>query len=99
MRNVTLATIAAAGLTAAGFGLMPPSAAAPSDSGSAQDTIKALEDEGYTVIVNKVGNAPLSKCTVSATKPGHAYSRMDSGAIGDNTRTVVTQTINVYLSC
>ena len=102
MRKVTFATIATTGLAAATFGLASPALAAPTDAGTAQDTVNSLEAKGYTVIVHKVGNAPLSQCTVSATKPGHTYTRTDSGVPGaqqDYTETVVAQTINVYVSC
>jgi hypothetical protein len=40
-----------------------------SDSTSAQDTLDSLQAQGYKV-VNKVGNAPLGQCTVSAVRPG-----------------------------
>jgi hypothetical protein len=40
-----------------------------SDSASAQDTLDSLQAQGYKV-VNKVGNAPLGQCTVSAVRPG-----------------------------
>jgi hypothetical protein len=102
MRKVTFATIATAGLAGVTFGLASPASAAPTDTGTAQDTISSLQAQGYTVIVNKTGNAPLSRCTVSAVKPGHSLSRTDSGAPGamdDLTTTVVSKTINVYLSC
>jgi hypothetical protein len=102
MRKVTFATIATAGLAAVTFGLASPVSAAPTDTGTAQDTINELKAQGYTVIVNKAGNAPLGQCTVSAVKPGHVYSRTDSGAPGamdDLTTTVVSKTVNVYLSC
>jgi hypothetical protein len=102
MRKVTFATIATAGLAAVTLGLASPASAAPTDVGTAQDTVNSLEAQGFTVIVHKVGNAPLSQCTVSATKPGHKYTRTDSGvpgAQGDYSKTVVTKTINVYVSC
>jgi hypothetical protein len=59
MRKVTFATIATAGLAAATFGLASPASAAPTDTGTARDTINELKAQGYTVIVNKAGNAPL----------------------------------------
>jgi hypothetical protein len=102
MRTVIFSTIAAAGLAGVTFGLASPASAAPTDTGTAQDTISSLQAEGFTVIVNKTGNAPLSQCTVSAVKPGHTLSRTDSGApgaMGDLTTTVVSKTVNVYLSC
>jgi hypothetical protein len=102
MRKVTFATIAAAGLAGVTFGLASPASAAPTDTGTAQDTINRLQAQGFSVIVNKTGNAPLSQCAVSAVKPGHTYSRTDSGvpgAMNDYTETVVSKTVNVYLSC
>jgi hypothetical protein len=103
MRKVSFATIATTGLAAATLGLASPAPAAPTDVGTAQDTVNSLEAQGYTVIVHKIGNAPLSQCTVSATKPGHTYSRTDRGVpgvLGDHaTETVTAQTINVYVSC
>nr|WP_135451536.1 hypothetical protein [Mycobacterium sp. DL99] len=102
MRKVAFTTIAAAGLVAATFGLASPAAAAPSGVGTAQDTIDSLRAQGYAVIVHKVGDAPLSQCTVGTAKPGHTYSRTDSGAPGaknDLATTVVAKTIDIYLSC
>ena len=54
------------------------------------------------VIVNKVGNAPVSQCTVSAVQPGKPRYRTDSGVAGagtDYTKTLVGKTVIVYLSC
>jgi hypothetical protein len=101
MRKVTFATIATTGLAAATLGLASPALAAPTDVGSAQDTINSLKAEGYTVIVHKVGNAPLSQCTVSATKAGHSYTGPGSGPgrQGRYTETVVAKTVDVYVSC
>jgi hypothetical protein len=102
MKKVTFATIAAAGLAGVTFGLTSPASAAPTDVGTAQDTINSLQAQGYTVIVNKIGSGPLSQCTVSAIKPGHTTTRTDSGvpgAQGDYSKTVVAKTVNVYLSC
>lgn len=33
------------------------------------DTVRTLEADGYNVIVNRVGVAPLSACTVTAVRP------------------------------
>jgi hypothetical protein len=38
---------------------------------SAQDTVNSLKGQGNRVIVNKVGNGPLSQCTVSGVRRGH----------------------------
>jgi hypothetical protein len=102
MKTAIFATIATAGLAAVTFGLASPASAAPSDVGTAQDTVNSLQAQGFTVIVNKVGNAPLSQCRVSAVRPGQTYSRSDSGVPGammDYTTTLVGQTVYVQIAC
>lgn len=103
MRKATFATIATAGLAAMTFALASPASAAPTDTGTAQDTMNRLQAQGFTVIVNKTGNAPLSQCTVAAVKPGHTYSRTDRAAPGTQgdhpVTTVLSKTVNVHLSC
>ncbi len=44
--------------------------AVPSGVGSAADTVKSLEAEGYTVQVNGAVNRSLSECSVTAVHPG-----------------------------
>lgn len=90
MRNLGFATIVASGLAAAVLGLAAPAVAAPSGPGNAQQTIAQLEQQGYNVVVNHVGNTPLSQATVTAVRPGHTYSRTDSGNPGDDLLTTVT---------
>jgi len=90
MKKLGLATVAASGLAAAIVGLAAPAAAAPSGPGSAQDTINDLKADGYNVIVNRVGGAPLDQATVVAVRPGQTYSRTDSGNPGDSLATTVT---------
>ena len=38
-----------------------PVQAAPSGPGNAQDTISALQAQGFNVVVNKLGTAPLDR--------------------------------------
>jgi hypothetical protein len=96
MRNLGLATIVASGLAAAVLGLAAPAIAAPSGPGSAQQTINQLQQQGYNVVVNHVGNTPLSQATVVAVRPGQTYSRTDSGNPGDSLQTtVVNKTVYV----
>ncbi len=71
MKSITVATAAAAGLTAAVLGLAAPAAAAPSGS-DAQQTISQLEADGNRVIVNRLSDTPLSQATVVAVQPGPA---------------------------
>ncbi len=71
MKSITVATAAAAGLTAAVLGLAAPAAAAPSGS-DAQQTISQLEADGNRVIVNRLSDAPLSQATVVGVQTGPA---------------------------
>ncbi len=82
MRKATFATITTAGLAAATFVLASPASAAPTEVGTAQDTIDRFQADGFTVIVSRVGSAPLSECTVTAVRPGQTYSRTSSDVIG-----------------
>jgi hypothetical protein len=75
--------------------------AAPSGPGTAQDTVNSLQASGVNVVLNKVGNAPLEQCTVTAVRPGQTYSHTDSGVPGANhpVTTVTNQTVYVDLRC
>ncbi|UJL32168.1 hypothetical protein HZU38_30750 (plasmid) [Mycolicibacterium vanbaalenii] len=100
MRKVTFATIATAGLAVATFALASPASAAPTQVGTAQDTINRLQAQGYTVIVNKVGNASLSQCSISAVRDGQTYTRTTGQVIGGPDRGGVHTTITgrtIYL--
>ena len=93
MKKFGFATIAASGLAAAILGLAAPAAdAAPTGPGNAQDTVNALQAQGYRVIVNKLGSAPLDQSTVIAVRPGQTYSRTDSGVAGAGNSLVTTVT-------
>ena len=69
---------------------------------SVQDTVQQLQASGFTVVMNKTGNAPLQNCTISSARPGQTITRMDSGVPGagtDHTTTVVSRTVYVIVSC
>ena len=75
---------------------------APGGPGSVDQAVSQLQADGYQVIVNKVGTAPLSNCTISAVRPGQTYSRTDSGAPGaqdDIVTTVTDKTVYVDVAC
>jgi hypothetical protein len=98
MKKFTVATLAASGLAAAILGLAVPADAAPTGPGNAQDTVNALEAQGYHVIVNRLGSTLLDQATVVAVRPGQTYSRSDSGAPGagnDLITTVIGKTVYV----
>lgn len=99
MKKFTFATLAATGLAAATIGLAGPAMAAPSGGGSAQDTVNSLQANGYRVILNKVGSAPLDQCTVRSVRPGRdiTQTRTDSG--GDPVNVVLYTTVYVDANC
>ena len=70
MKNLTIATAAAAAGFAAVLGLAAPAVAAPSGSQNAQQTISQLEAQGNRVIVNRESGAPLSDASVVSVRPG-----------------------------
>ena len=92
MTKFTVATLAASGLAAAILGLASPAQAAPSGPGNAEQTISQLQAQGYNVIVNRIGSAPLDQATVVAVRPGQTFSRTDSGAPGAGNDVVTTVT-------
>jgi hypothetical protein len=98
MRKFGFVATIVSGLAAAIIGLAAPAVAAPTGPGSAQQTISELQAQGYSVIVNRVGNAPLDQATVVAVRPGQTYSRTDSGVPGagnDIYTTVTNKTVYI----
>jgi hypothetical protein len=98
MKKFALAATVASGLAAAVIGLAAPATAAPAGPGDAQQTIDILRAQGYTVIVNRIGTAPLDHSDVVAVRPGQTYSRTDTGlpGAGDDIAATVTDK-TVYL--
>jgi hypothetical protein len=90
MKKTGLATIVAGGMGAAILGLAAPVVAAPSGPGNAQETINELKAQGYNVVINRLGGTPLDEATIVSVRPGHTYSRTDSGNPGDSLSTTVT---------
>jgi hypothetical protein len=82
VKKFAVAVVIAGGLAAVVIGFAGPAAAAPTGPGSAQQTINELQAQGYTVIVNRIGTAPLDQATVVAVRPGQTYSRTDTGVPG-----------------
>jgi hypothetical protein len=98
MKKFGVATTVASALAAAIIGLAAPAVAAPTGPGKAQQTINELQAQGYTVIVNRLGTAPLDQATVVAVRPGQTYSRTDTGVPGagnDIYTTVTDKTVYV----
>jgi hypothetical protein len=98
MKNFTIATAVAAGLSAAVLGLAAPAIAAPT-AGNAQDTISSLEDQGNRVIVNRESSTSLSDASVvSVTRgPIMRQSVPDATPNGDGTRSFSGQVVYVTI--
>ena len=86
----------------AALGMAGVASAAPSGPATASDTLNSLQAQGFHVILNKLGTAPLDQCVVSGVRPGQTYTRMDSGAPGamnDIVTTVTARTVYVDVDC
>jgi hypothetical protein len=81
MGITTVSTVVAA-MAAATVALAAPAFAAPTGPGDAQQTIEQLQRQGYTVIVNRLGTAPLDESSVVAVRPGQAFLPSASGMAG-----------------
>ncbi|MEO3759481.1 hypothetical protein ABGB19_14490 [Mycobacterium sp. B14F4] len=80
MKKFGFAATVISGLAAALIGLAAPAAAAPTGPDDAQQTIGRLRAQGYTVIVNRLGNTPLDRAEVVGVRQGQTYSMIDAGA-------------------
>jgi hypothetical protein len=94
MKMLVFGTVAAGALATAALGLAGGVNAAPSGPSSVDATVSQLRSQGFQVIVNRVGTAPLDQCTVSAVRPGQTYSRTD-----DVVTTVTNKTVYIDVAC
>jgi hypothetical protein len=93
------ATLAAASVMLAPAGL---AMAEPTQVGNAYATIGTLEDEGYDVIIDRVGSAPLNQCIVTSVRNPQEQTRtffVDEGKHRRLVTVVVSRSINVSLNC
>lgn len=91
-------------IVAAGALLAPAGAATaePTQNGNAFQTIDVLEDEGYDVIIDRVGNAPINQCIVTSVRNPQTQTRTFWVGEGRDRRlitVVVSRSINVTLNC
>ena len=102
MKNILLTSLAAGTLASAVLGLAGTASAAPSGPSSVDAMVSQLRAQGYAVILNRTGTAPVDQCTLTAVRPGQTFSRTDSGAPGardDRVTTVMTKTVFVDVTC
>ena len=99
MNRIGFATAVVGGFAAAIIGLAAPAAAAPSGSDNAVQTIGQLRSQGYTVIVNRLGNRPLDQADVVAVRPGQSYTHINAGqpVYGSQTNYSTVQDNIVYV--
>jgi hypothetical protein len=62
--------VASGVLALSALGFAAGAGAAPSGVGSAADTVKELQADGYTVGINEAATTPLSECAVTGVHPG-----------------------------
>ncbi|MGV0793787.1 hypothetical protein [Mycolicibacterium sp. XJ1819] len=99
MRKLGIGTAIAGALATAVIGLAATAGAAPTGPANAQDTINNLRSQGYTVIVNRIGNAPLDQAQVIAVRPGTTYERIDAGqhVLGSQRNFVTVKENTIYV--
>jgi len=96
--ELTLGTVAVAAFIALAVGLATNALAAPSGVGSAQDTVNELEDNGFNVVVKKIGAAPLDHCTVDSVRPvGPVIRPVQNGT--ELLNQIVYQTVYLTAKC
>lgn len=99
MKKFGFAATVVSGLAAALIGLAAPAAAAPTGNDNAQQTIGQLRAQGYTVIVNRLGNTPLDQAEVVGVRRGQTFDMIDAGAplIGSSHNYTTVQDRIVYV--
>jgi hypothetical protein len=70
MKRVIVVGVAASAMAISVLTMVGVAATVPMGPSEVDDTVRTLEEDGYHVIVNRVGVVPLSSCTVSAVRPG-----------------------------
>jgi hypothetical protein len=98
MKRSLLGCASAAAFFALILGFAVGAQAAPSGVGSAQDTVNELENNGYKVVLNKLGTAPLDHCTVDSVRAGDMVSHaVQTG--GQFVSQIVYQTVYLTAKC
>ena len=93
------ATLAAASVVLAPAGL---AMAEPTQVGNAYTTIGLLEADGYDVIIDRVGSAPLDQCFVTSVRNPQTRTRtfwVGKGKDRELVTVVVSRSITVSLNC
>jgi hypothetical protein len=73
--------------------------AAPSGPRSVTDTVASLEAQGFKVIVNKVGHAPLDQCTVGGIRQGQDVIELKQNSRHQTVERVKYTTVYIDATC
>lgn len=77
MRNIPMEGVGiAAAIGAISLGAAAPAIGANTAQGSAQQEFNRLQSQGYSVIVNKVGNASSDQASVKSIRPGQTVTEV-----------------------
>jgi hypothetical protein len=99
MKLTTTATLGLSALVALMITTVPQAAAAPAGPDPVQDTIARLESDGYKVILNRVGSAPLEQCTVSGVRPGRDVTELRQNRRDQTVERILYTTVYVDVAC
>ena len=99
MKRILAVGFTATALASGFVALAAVANAAPTGPSQVDDTVRSLEAEGYNVIVNRTGAAPLSQCSVSSVRPGQTHQTTDSRGGGSLNTTVTSRTVYVDVAC
>ena len=92
MKRLAVAAFAASSLAVATLGPISSALAAPSGPDSTQNTLDTLKANGFHVVINRVGEAPLDNCTVAGIRKARPVT------VSADPR-VVRKTVYVDLHC
>jgi hypothetical protein len=99
MKKYAIWTAVAGAMTASVLGMTGVATAAPAGPSQVDDTVRTLQSSGYDVIVNRMGAAPLSSCTVAEVRQGPTHSTVDSRGGGSPKETILARTVYVDIAC
>jgi hypothetical protein len=102
MNNILFTSVTAGALASAALGLAGTATATGTGPPPVDATVSQRQAQDFQVIVSRVDTAAVDQCTVSAVRPGQAFSRTDSGVPGaddDLVTTVTNKTVYVHVTC
>jgi hypothetical protein len=96
LKTFAISVAYAGAVAACTLGLAGPATAAPSGFGNAQETVDALEAQGYNVIINGATVFPLSSCKVIGVE---GLNNSNVNSVGARIDPTQFDTVYVDVSC